>query len=186
MYINSLGTIARINTHTQRNNTNRLSNANNFSNAMKKAIEGGNDTKTKTPSVLNGGVLITADAFERMKTDPEWANQVIDELKSHYSVGGSKAETTGLQIIEGTGKDSYISSNLIGQFGLQSYPMQSNLMQSYLMQRLISGQSSLGTLSPFIDTSGYYSSVPGSLAATAYGNSKNSLLTTSLLGSMFI
>lgn len=176
MYINSLGTIQRINTHTKRNNTSRLSNANNFSNAMRKAIEGWNDTKTKTPSILNGGVLITADAFERMKTDPEWANQVINELKSHYFGDGSKSETSGLQIIEGTGKDSYLSSNLIGQSALQSY----------LMQRLIYGQSSWGTLSSALGMSGYYSSVPGSLAATAYGNSKNSLLSTSLLGSMLI
>lgn len=202
MYINALGTLRGINARTQRNNTNRLSaNTNNlshtdrlsnasrlsrmgglsninkaadadsFSTAMKKAVESGNYSTKAVSPLWNGGTLITKDALARMKTDSEYAQKVMDKIQNYAST--ENTDKSGLQIIEANGKDSYLSNSLLGQSGLQSYLSSSLVgrsgLQSYLSSSL-SGQSGLQNY----------------LATAAYGNSKNSLLNTSLLGSMFL
>lgn len=132
MYINDLG-IGRPASVYQNNNAVRMRNAagrkntDSYAAVMKKAVDA--QRTVSAPTFATAGDIIIKEAFEKMKTDPEWEESVMDKVKEYYSGNYSPGGT----------QTSYLS--WMGQ----------NSLQNYLVQGLIGGQSmyspySLGNL----------------------------------------
>lgn len=159
MYINDLG-YSRASSIDSRTGAAKTAdvisrrNRDSYQTVMEKAVE---NRKTVTaPTFASAGDVIIKEAFEKMKTDPEWEESVMNKVKEYYdgnyTVGGAQT--------------SYL--NWSGQ----------NSLQNYMLQSLIGGQSGLG-----MGLTGYSPYGYGSLAAAAYGSTMNSVLNSSLFGS---
>ena len=160
MYINDLG-IGRVNSVNNRINAagtaNSVSgrNTGSYASAMQKAVDN-QKTTVATPTFATAGDIIIKEAFEKMKTDPEWEESVMDKVKEYYN--GDYAA--------GSAQASYL--NWMGQ----------NSLQNYMLQSLIGGQSSLG-----LGLTGYSPYGFGNLASAAYGSMMSSAFDNSLFGS---
>lgn len=159
MYINDLG-YGRTDSVGSRTRAARTAevigrrNSDSYQTVMKKAVD--NQKTVTAPTFASAGDVIIKEAFEKMKTDPEWEESVMNKVKEYYdgnyAVGGAQT--------------SYL--NWAGQ----------NSLQNYMLQSLIGGQSGLG-----MGLTGYSPYGYGSLAASAYGTMMNSVLNSSLFGS---
>ena len=158
MYINDLG-YERVNAAGSRSNTAGTANttaakrSGSYATVMKQAVD---NTKTvTTPTFASAGDIIIKEAFDKMKTDPEWETSVMDKVKEYYA--GNSAV--------GSAESSYL--NWMG----------SNSMQNYMLQSLAYGQGSLG-----MGLMGYSPYGFGNLAASAYSSMMGSALGSSLFG----
>lgn len=166
MYINNLG-MGRVssadfgNTAEKTVNTTTVdtSNKSSYATAMKNAVD--NQKTTTTPAFTSAGDIIIKEAFEKMKTDPEWEESVMDKVKEYYAGDYSYAADSA--------QKSYL--NLLEQ----------NSLQNYLAQSLISGQSMLG-----LGLNGYSNYGYGNLVSSAYRNVMNNTQNSSLLGSFLL
>lgn len=163
MYINDLGIgrtgsvdMGNIAAKTVNTTTVDPKNKSSYATAMKNAVD--NQKSSATPTFTTAGDIIIKEAFEKMKTDPEWEESVMDKVKEYYAGDYSYAADST--------QKSYL--NLLGQ----------NSLQNYLAQSLISGQSMLG-----LGLSGYPNYGYGALASSAYRNVMNNTLNSSILGS---
>lgn len=145
MYINDLG-IGRIasDSSVKPASTVYRRNADSYASVMKNAVE--NQKVTVNPFATAGDIIIQ-EAFEKMKTDPEWEKTVMNKVKDYYA---------GDYVVNNTGK-SYL--NLMGQ----------NVLQNYMMQSMISGMglpaySTYGLGNPA-------ASIYGSALGSVYNNS---------------
>ncbi len=159
MYINDLG-YGRTDSVGSRTRAARTAevigrrNSDSYQTVMKKAVD--NQKTVTAPTFASAGDVIIKEAFEKMKTDPEWEESVMNKVKEYYD---------GNYTVGGT-QTSYL--NWAGQ----------NSLQNYMLQSLIGGQSGLG-----MGLTGYSPYGYGSLAASAYGTMMNSALNSSLFGS---
>lgn len=146
---------------------------------------------------LSDTLVIKEEAFEKMKSDPEWEKEVLDKIREHcYGKKFTGAKAIGCQII-GASRDAcheegipvrtntstvsslYPSLNIFSPYAANSLLTQSGYwntmlagqagLSDYLTQGSLNGQSSLGTL-----------------AQAAYGNMLNDGLSSSLLGNFLI
>lgn len=154
MYINDLG-IGRSNAVYGRENGAKAAkvvygkNADGYAAVMKKAVD--NQKSTVTPTFATAGDIIIKEAFEKMKTDPEWEESVMNKVKAYY--GGDSA----------AGRLSWTGQNSL---------------QNYLLQGLIGGQNGLGIgltgYSPYsfgnLAASAYGSLMSGTLGGSVFGN----------------
>lgn len=158
MYINDLGmertTSVNHNNLVRTASTANRRNTNNYATVMKSAVD--NQKASVTPTFASAGDIIIKEAFDKMKTDPEWEETVMNKVKEYYS--GEYAA--------GSTQTSYL--NWMGQ----------NSLQNYMLQSLIGGQSSLS-----MGLTGYSPYGFGNLAAAAYGNMMSGALGSSLFGS---
>ena len=155
MYINDLG-IGRnhnVQDHTARTDRTvyRKNRDGSYAAVMKEAVD--HQKSTVNPFLSSVEDVIVREAFEKMKTDPEWEETVMDKVKEYYTSDNN----AGLRADE-----------------LLSWTKQ-NSLQSYLLQNLVGGTSSLG-----LGLTGYSSYGMGSLAAAAYRNSMGSAYSGSL------
>ena len=146
MYINDLG-IGRVTSdHSVRPaSTVYGKNSDSYASVMKKAVDQQKTTANLT--FATAGDIIIQEAFEKMKTDPEWEKTVMDKVKDYYSGDYAAGRTQG------------VYSNLMGQ----------SVLQNYMVQNLISGlgmtgYSAYGFGSPA-------ASIYGSTLGSVYGNS---------------
>lgn len=154
------------------------------------------DACTYSP-YLSDTLVIKEEAFEKMKSDPEWEKEVLSKIKEHCSgksIAGTKA--IGYQII-GASQDAcheegipvrtnastvsslypslnttslYAANPLLTQSGYWNTMLTGQAgLSNYLTQGLLYGQSGLGTL-----------------AQAAYSNVLNGGLSSSLLGNFLI
>ena len=93
------------------------------------------------PTFASAGDIIIKEAFEKMKTDPEWEASVMDKVKDYYTGNYSM----------GNSQTSYL--NWMGQ----------NSLQNYLVQGLIGGQN---MYSPY----SFGSLAAGSLGSSLFGD----------------
>ena len=123
---------------------------------MKKAVE--RQKTSVTPTFASAGDVIIKEAFEKMKTDPEWEETVMNKVKEYYTTDrtAGSAQTDAL-----------------------SWTRQ-NSLQNYLLQNLVGG-SSLG-----FGFTGYSPYSMSSLAAAAYGNVMNGAAGSSLFGNYYL
>lgn len=163
MYINGLGmgrtaSVDMGNTAAKTVNTTKVDsdNKSSYATAMKNAVD--NQKSAATPTFTTAGDIIIQEAFEKMKTDPEWEEAVMNKIKEYYA-GDYSYTADSVQ-------KNYL--NLLGQ----------NSVQNYLTQSLIGGQSLLG-----LGLSGYSNYGYGNLASSAYRNVMNNGLNSSILGS---
>ena len=159
MYINDLG-IGRnhsVQSHvTKTNRTAYRKKTDDYATVMKEAVE--NQKYTVNPFGSSAEDVILKEAFEKMKTDPEWEETVMNKVKEYYTTDrtAGSAQTDAL-----------------------SWTRQ-NSLQNYLLQNLVGG-SSLGC--GFMGYSPYSMS---SLAAAAYGNVMNGAAGSSLFGNYYL
>ena len=106
---------------------------------MKNALEG--QRVAAVPTFASAGDIIIKEAFEKMKTDPEWEASVMDKVKEYYTGNYSM----------GSSQTSYL--NWMGQ----------NSLQNYLVQGLIGGQN---MYSPY----SFGSLAAGSLGSSLFGD----------------
>lgn len=158
MYVNDLGmgrtTSVDHNNSVITGNTSGGKNTNRYAAVMKEAVD--NQKTSVTPTFASAGDVIIKEAFDKMKTDPEWEESVMNKVKEYYA-GNYTA---------GGAQTSYLNW------------MSQNSLQNYMLQSLIGGQSSLG-----MGLTGYSPYGFGSLAASAYGNMMSGSLGSSLFGS---
>lgn len=124
MYINDLG-IGRIaSDHSVKAaNTARRKSTDSYAgyaSVMRNALD--RQTTTANPVYSTVDDIIIREAFEKMKTDPEWESAVMNKVKEYY---------TGDRTTDGT-RRSY--QTLTGQNVLQNY-----VLQNYMMQNLTGG-----------------------------------------------
>lgn len=159
MYINDLG-YSRVSSVDGRTSTEKTAdvirrrNRDSYQTVMKKAVE--EQKNVTVPTFASAGDVIIKEAFEKMKTDPEWEESVMNKVKEYYS-GKDTVGSAQTSYLNWAGHDS---------------------LQNYMLQSLISGQSGLG-----MGLTGYSPYGYGSLAAAAYGSAMNSVLNSSLFGS---
>lgn len=142
MYINALGTGRGVSYAHSSALQQTTGTGDSYITAMKKALQKQSGTVNYAASAQAGNIIIE-EALEKMKSDPEWEEAVMDKIKeaakSGYSLSGINQSGT-----------SYLSG--------------------YLLQNMISGgyspYYSLGL-------SGYPSAGLGSLAAASYANVMN-------------
>lgn len=155
MYINGLGMERTVSAdHLTTGNTISSRNTNRYAAVMKKAVD--NQKTAVTPTFASAGDVIIKEAFDKMKTDPEWEETVMNKVKEYYA---------GNYTAGGT-QTSYLNW------------MEQNSLQNYMLRSLIGGQSSLG-----MGLTGYSPYGFGNLAAAAYGNMMSGALGSSLFGS---
>lgn len=121
MYINDLG-IGRIasNHSLKPARTAYGKNTDSYASVMNKAVD--QQKTTVNPTFATAGDIIIQEAFEKMKTDPEWEKTVLNKVKDYYA-GNYKVNST---------EKSYL--NLMGQ----------NVLQNYMVQSMMSGLGMTG------------------------------------------
>lgn len=144
MYINDLGIGRSVPTYHNSSagqvlNTAGRKKTDSYAAVMKKALEG--QRVAAVPTFASAGDIIIKEAFEKMKTDPEWEASVMDKVKDYYTGNYSM----------GSSQTSYL--NWMGQ----------NSLQNYLVQGLIGGQS---MYSPY----SFGSLAAGSLGSSLFGD----------------
>ncbi|MCM1040523.1 MAG: hypothetical protein NC434_14490 [Ruminococcus sp.] len=90
MYVNDLG-IGRVQAEGYENNTTKTAstaaaagkNKGSYAAAMKNAVD--NQKSVATPTFTTAGDIIIKEAFEKMKTDPEWEESVMNKVKEYYA-----------------------------------------------------------------------------------------------------
>ncbi len=96
---------------------------------MKKAVE--RQKTSVTPTFASAGDVIIKEAFEKMKTDPEWEETVMSKVKEYYnsSVQSGYIGWTGTNSLPGYG---YTLQSLLGsQNGYSTYGMGSLAAAAY-------------------------------------------------------
>lgn len=165
MYINTLGA-ARTASHTYRNNSVQTSNTDSYAAAMKTALAKQN-TSVRPTSAWAGDIIIR-EALEKMKSDPEWEEAVMDKIQE-------AAQT---------------DYPLTGQSGLQGYLMQELISggSNAGLLNYMTARQGLSGYSPYnMNLSGYPYTGLGSLVTAAYGNVMNDTYNnTSLLGNWML
>lgn len=119
MYINDLGMERISSTGTGWANRVYGRRTDSYAAEMKKAVE---RRKTSvTPTFASAGDVIIREAFEKMKTDPEWEETVMDKVKEYYSNSAGYGYTgwAGTNSLPGYG---YTLQSLLGsQNGYSAY-----------------------------------------------------------------
>lgn len=146
MYINDLG-IGRIaSNHTVKSaSTVYGKNTDSYGSVMKQAVD---QQKTAVnPTFATAGDIIIQEAFEKMKTDPEWEKTVLNKVKDYYA-GNYKVDSM---------EKSYL--NLMGQ----------NVLQNYMVQSMMSGLGMTGYSAYGFENPA--ASIYGSALGSLYNNS---------------
>ena len=102
MYINDLG-YGRTDSVGSRTRAARTAevigrrNSDSYQTVMKKAVD--NQKTVTAPTFASAGDVIIKEAFEKMKTDPEWEESVMNKVKEYYdgnyTVGADKLPELG-------------------------------------------------------------------------------------------
>ena len=96
---------------------------------MKKAVE--RQKTSVTPTFASAGDVIIKEAFEKMKTDPEWEETVMSKVKEYYNSGVQSGYIgwTGTNSLPGYG---YTLQSLLGsKNGYSTYGMGSLAAAAY-------------------------------------------------------
>lgn len=157
-------------------------------------------------SYLSDTLVIKEDAFEKMKSDVQWEQSVMEQIKDHYVRGKREGgRAIGFQVVGASPEacyenvtplnvSAYTSNQLLLRNGYTDYTggqAGQSWLQSYLLQSMISGQGTNDMSSDLLTSSGlgllgYSPYGMGGMVSTAYKNTMNNLLTGSLLGSQLI
>lgn len=157
MYINDLGISRNHSVQAHVAKTNRTAygkKTDDYAAVMKEAVE--NQKNTVNPFYFSAEDVILKEAFEKMKTDPEWEEAVMDKIKEYYT-GDRTADSMRADFLSWTGQNS---------------------LQSSLLQNVTGSSLGFGVL-------GYSPYSMGNLAAAAYGNTMNGA-GSSLFGSFYL